>query len=81
MAAILPDVVRQVQLLGSPWENTYYTSPNGKLRVECLNGEIFYGSRGTQIIIERRSTITTLSTRSGSRLPGRVLASTTQNPA
>jgi hypothetical protein len=27
---------------GSPWENGYYESFNGKLRDECLNGEIFY---------------------------------------
>jgi len=27
---------------GSPWENGYCKSFNGKLRDECLNGEIFY---------------------------------------
>jgi hypothetical protein len=27
---------------GSPWENGYCESFNGKLRDECLNGEIFY---------------------------------------
>ncbi len=27
---------------GSPWENAYCESFNGKLRDECLNGEIFY---------------------------------------
>lgn len=27
---------------GSPWENRYCESFNGKLRDECLNGEIFY---------------------------------------
>jgi transposase InsO family protein len=26
---------------GSPWENGYCESLNGKLRDECLNGEIF----------------------------------------
>jgi putative transposase len=26
---------------GSPWENGYCESSNGKLRDECLNGEIF----------------------------------------
>ena len=31
---------------GSPWENGYCESFNGKLRDECLNGEIFY-SLGT----------------------------------
>jgi transposase InsO family protein len=34
---------------GSPWENGYNESFNGKLRDELLNGEIFYtqGSPGT----------------------------------
>ena len=27
---------------GSPWENGYVESFNGKLRDECLNGELFY---------------------------------------
>jgi putative transposase len=27
---------------GSPWENDYCDRFNGKLRGECLNGEIFY---------------------------------------
>jgi transposase InsO family protein len=27
---------------GSPWENGYCECFNGKLRDECLNGEIFY---------------------------------------
>jgi len=27
---------------GSPWENGYCESFNGKLRDECLNGELFY---------------------------------------
>ena len=27
---------------GSPWENGYCESCNGKLREECLNGGIFY---------------------------------------
>jgi putative transposase len=30
---------------GSPWENGYCESFNGKLRDECLNGEIFYSLR------------------------------------
>jgi len=30
---------------GSPWENGYCESFNGKLRDECLNGEIFYSSK------------------------------------
>ena len=27
---------------GSPWENGYCDSFNGKLRDECLNGELFF---------------------------------------
>lgn len=27
---------------GNPWENGYCETFNGKLRDECLNGEIFY---------------------------------------
>lgn len=38
---------------GSPWENGYCESFNGKLRDECLNGEIFYSLKEAQIIIER----------------------------
>jgi putative transposase len=38
---------------GSPWENGYCESFNGKLRDECLNGEIFYSLREAQILIER----------------------------
>jgi putative transposase len=38
---------------GSPWENGYCESFNGKLRDECLNGEIFYSLREAQIIIEQ----------------------------
>lgn len=38
---------------GSPWENGYLESFNGKLRDELLNGEIFYTLREAQIIIER----------------------------
>jgi len=37
---------------GSPWENGYCESFNGKLRDECLNGEIFYSLREAQIVIE-----------------------------
>jgi putative transposase len=39
--------------LGSPWENGYNESFNGKLRDECLNTELFYTLREAQIIIER----------------------------
>ena len=37
---------------GSPWENGYNESFNGKLRDECLNGEMFYSLKEAQIIIE-----------------------------
>ena len=46
---------------GSPWENAYnerfrcaaLLRSNGKLRDELLNGEIFYGLKEAQILIER----------------------------
>ncbi len=38
---------------GSPWENGYYESFNGKLRDELLNGEIFYSLKEAQIVIEQ----------------------------
>ena len=38
---------------GSPWENGYNESFNGKLRDELLNGEIFYSLRDVQILTER----------------------------
>ena len=38
---------------GSPWENGYCESFNGKLRDECLNGEIFYSLKEVQIVIEK----------------------------
>ncbi len=38
---------------GSPWKNGDCESCNGKLRDECLNGEIFYSLKEAQIIIER----------------------------
>ncbi len=37
---------------GSPWENGYCESFNGRLRDELLNREIFYSLREAQIIIE-----------------------------
>lgn len=37
---------------GSPWENGYNESFNGKLRDELLNGEIFYTLKEAQILIE-----------------------------
>ena len=38
---------------GSPWENGYNESFNGKLRDEFLNGEIFYTLKEAQILTER----------------------------
>jgi transposase InsO family protein len=38
---------------GSPWENGYCESFHGKLRDECLNGEIFYSLKEAQIVIEK----------------------------
>ncbi len=38
---------------GSPWENGYIESFNGKLRDELLNGEIFYTLLEAQVLIER----------------------------
>jgi transposase InsO family protein len=37
---------------GSPWENGYIESFNGKMRDELLAGEIFYSIKEAQIIIE-----------------------------
>ncbi len=37
---------------GSPWENGYVESFNGKLRDELLRGEIFYSLREAQVLIE-----------------------------
>ena len=37
---------------GSPWENGYCESFNGKFRDELLNGEIFYTLREAQAVIE-----------------------------
>ena len=38
---------------GSPWENGYIESFNGKLRDELLNGEIFYTLKEAKVMIER----------------------------
>ena len=38
---------------GSPWENGYNESFNGKLRDELLNGEIFYSLKEAKIVIEQ----------------------------
>ena len=38
---------------GSPWENGYIESFNGKLRDELLNREVFYTLQEAQVLIER----------------------------
>jgi len=38
---------------GSPWENGYNESFNGRLRDELLNGEVFYTLKEAQVMIER----------------------------
>ena len=38
---------------GSPWENGYNESFNGRLRDELLNGEVFYTLKEAQAIIEQ----------------------------
>jgi transposase InsO family protein len=38
---------------GSPWENGYIESFNGKLRDELLNLEIFYTLKEAKVLIER----------------------------
>jgi transposase InsO family protein len=38
---------------GSPWENGYIESFNGKLRDELLDGEIFYTLMEAKVLIER----------------------------
>ena len=38
---------------GSPWENGYNESFNGKLRDELLNGEVFYTLQEAQVLIEK----------------------------
>ncbi len=37
---------------GSPWENGYVESFNGKMRDELLAGEIFYSLKEAQVLIE-----------------------------
>jgi putative transposase len=38
---------------GSPWENGYVESCNGKLRDEWLNGELFSTRHEAQVLVER----------------------------
>ena len=48
---------RQVQTAyiapGSPWQNAYGESFNGRLRDECLNAEWFHSVVEAQVVIER----------------------------
>jgi len=39
--------------LGSPWENGYYESFNGKFRDQFLNGELFYCLGEAKVMIEQ----------------------------
>ena len=38
---------------GSPWENGFIESLNGRMRDEFLNGEIFYTLTEAKVLIER----------------------------
>jgi putative transposase len=38
---------------GSPWENGYCESFNGRMRDELLDGEIFYTLKEAQVVIEQ----------------------------
>ena len=38
---------------GSPWENGYCESFNGKLRDELLNRELFYSLKEVQVLAEQ----------------------------
>ena len=38
---------------GSPWENGYNESFNGKLRDELLNGEVFYTLKEAKVLVEQ----------------------------
>jgi transposase InsO family protein len=54
MRVMLVSLAKAVYIApGSPWENGYCESINGKLRDELLNGEIFYTLREAQVIIEQ----------------------------
>jgi transposase InsO family protein len=58
-AAVVRDWLKRVGVKtlfiepGSPWENGYVESFNGKLRDELLNGEIFYTLREAKVLIEQ----------------------------
>jgi putative transposase len=68
---------------GSPWENGYIESFNGKMRDELLNGEIFYSLKEAQVLIEMwRKHYNTIRPHSSlgyrSPIPATILAQTTQ---
>jgi len=58
-AGVVRDWLRKLEVKtlfiepGSPWENGYVESFNGKLRDELLNGEIFYTLKEAKVLIER----------------------------
>lgn len=58
-ARVVRDWLRQVGVSalyiepGSPWENGYIESFNGRLRDELLNGEIFYTLTESKVLVER----------------------------
>ena len=37
---------------GSPWENGYFESLNGKLRDDVLDREVFHSAREAKVIVE-----------------------------
>jgi transposase InsO family protein len=37
---------------GSPWQNGFVESLNGKLRDECLDEELFYSKAGTHVVVD-----------------------------
>lgn len=40
---------------GSPWKNGYVEALNGKMREQCLNGELFYTLKDSQVMTDRWS--------------------------
>ena len=56
---------------GSPWENGYCESFNGKLRDELLNGEIFYSLKEAQSSSSNGASTTTRSDRTPRSTTGR----------
>ena len=56
---------------GSPWENVYIESLNGKLRDELLDREAFYTLLEVRVLTERYRRITTGSDRTALWATGR----------